>query len=356
MPAALARLNYIFFIPNLTAGSDGDFDKAVDDLVRALETDIPWIREHTRLGALAERWEARKRPSELLLRGAELHAAEAWLTTRPEKAPNPTDAHRALITLSRRAAIRRQRLTLAGSLIAAVVALALAGLAYWQRGVALEQEQVAEKQRQIATTNEREAIRQRDEVLLTQSRYLTDVSKQVTDQEHDPGTGLLLALEALRDEKSDDDSIRTRPYWAPAEVNLGHARRLLREQAVLGHADSVTSVAVTPDGSRIVTGLSGNTAKVWDAKTFALVGDLSLHGYKGFARVTVSPDGSRIVAGTDFGMTQVRDAKTFALLGAFEAGPVKSVAVTPDGSRILPALQTTRCGCGTRKPSSCSAS
>src|SRR5262249_7186778 len=128
-PAALSRLNYIFFIPNPAVRASGDFDEAVNQLVRALETDIPWIREHTRLGALAERWEVRKRPTELLLRGAELNAAETWLTSRPEKAPDPTDAHRALITLSRRAAISRQRLALAGSLVAAVVGLALAGLA-----------------------------------------------------------------------------------------------------------------------------------------------------------------------------------------------------------------------------------
>jgi hypothetical protein len=41
-PAALARLNYIFFIPNPAAGASGDFDEAY--LVRTLEIDIPWIR------------------------------------------------------------------------------------------------------------------------------------------------------------------------------------------------------------------------------------------------------------------------------------------------------------------------
>jgi len=100
-PEALTRLNYIFFIPNAAANASGDFNVAIAELVRALETDIAWIREHTRLGAVAERWEARKRPADLLLRGAELSEAERWLTTRPEKAPNPTDRHHGLITLSR---------------------------------------------------------------------------------------------------------------------------------------------------------------------------------------------------------------------------------------------------------------
>ena len=39
---ALARLNYIFFIPNPTTSATGDFDEAVGDLVRALETNITW--------------------------------------------------------------------------------------------------------------------------------------------------------------------------------------------------------------------------------------------------------------------------------------------------------------------------
>jgi hypothetical protein len=40
-----------FFIPNPAVSAGGDFDAATGDLVRALETDIPWIREHRRLGA-----------------------------------------------------------------------------------------------------------------------------------------------------------------------------------------------------------------------------------------------------------------------------------------------------------------
>jgi tetratricopeptide (TPR) repeat protein len=152
-PPALARLNYIFFIPNATAGASGDFDAALSELVRALETDIPWIREHTRLGVLAERWEARRRPKELLLRGAELIAAETWLTTRPSKAPDPTDLHRALITLSRGAATTRQRLTLVGSLFIAAIGFGLAGLAYWQRGIAQQQSIIAKTEAVRAERN-----------------------------------------------------------------------------------------------------------------------------------------------------------------------------------------------------------
>ena len=41
-----------------------------------------------------------------------------------------------------------------------------------------------------------------------------------------------------------------------------------RELAALkGHTGTVTSVAFSPDGARILTGSLDNTARLWDAKT-----------------------------------------------------------------------------------------
>jgi hypothetical protein len=110
-PGALARLNWIFFIANLAAGASGAFDQATDQLLRALEINIEWIREHTRLGLLARRWDAHGRPHEMELRGEELSRAETWLTARPKNAPDPTDAHRAYLTEGRRTATARQHRT-----------------------------------------------------------------------------------------------------------------------------------------------------------------------------------------------------------------------------------------------------
>ncbi len=51
---------------------------------------------------------------------------------------------------------------------------------------------------------------------------------------------------------------------------------------------------MTPDGARIVTGSADNTARVWDAKTFAELATLEGHT-RGVTSVTVTPDGARIV-------------------------------------------------------------
>jgi len=111
-----------------------------------LQTDIVWLKEHTRIGELARRWDERRRPGGLTLYGQELQGAEQWIASRPRGAPEPTDIHRSFVAESRRAATRRLRLAVAGSLAigwvfffflgGVAVALALATFAFVQRQAA----------------------------------------------------------------------------------------------------------------------------------------------------------------------------------------------------------------------------
>jgi hypothetical protein len=102
------------------------------------------------------------------------------------------------------------------------------------------------------------------------------------------------------------------------------------------------SVAVTPDGARIVTGSTDNTAKVWDATSFAELAVLKGHS-NWVMSVAVTPDGARIVTGSWDNTAKVWDAATFAELAVLKGhtsevtslGTVTSVAVTPDGARIV---------------------
>jgi hypothetical protein len=155
IPEALRRLNFIFF------DDAARFDASADQLAEALQTDIGWVRQHTELGEAARRWSATGRPGGLLLRSPVLEEAERWIASRPRGAPEPTAETQAFVAASRRGTTRRRNI-LTGSLAAGlVVALALAGLAYWQRGVAVEQQRIANEQRQLA-----EQQRQRAEATL----------------------------------------------------------------------------------------------------------------------------------------------------------------------------------------------
>ena len=72
-----------------------DFDR---DLCRNFPAVlIPWVREHTRIGETALRWQERGRADAMLLRGEELAAAKAWLAAKPKYAPDPTLLHHEFI-------------------------------------------------------------------------------------------------------------------------------------------------------------------------------------------------------------------------------------------------------------------
>jgi tetratricopeptide (TPR) repeat protein len=98
----------------------------------------------------------------------------------------------------------------------------------------------------------------------------------------------------------------------------------------------VTSVAVSPDVSRIVKGQNVFSARVWDAKTFAELAVLRGHTNPIWS-VAVSPDGARIVTGSHDTTARVWDAKSFAELAVLRGhtGTVNSVAVSPDEARIV---------------------
>jgi hypothetical protein len=84
IPEKLRRLQFVSF-------DIGAEFSSLSQLAEALRIDLHWIREHTRLGEFATRWDARGRPESLLLRGDDLNAAKAWMAARKEGAPrSPT--------------------------------------------------------------------------------------------------------------------------------------------------------------------------------------------------------------------------------------------------------------------------
>jgi hypothetical protein len=101
IPKRLSRLQFVRF------DTGRGITRPLAELAEALQQDFDWIREHTRLGELAQRWEGRARPESLLLRGDDLDAAKAWMATRKVGAPEITDAQRALISASEDAEEKR---------------------------------------------------------------------------------------------------------------------------------------------------------------------------------------------------------------------------------------------------------
>lgn len=249
IPPLLARLNFIF------ATERDRFQDAVDSLVSALNSDIDWIREHTRLAGLARRWRDNGESARLLLRGQDIADAEQWRDAKPKEAPAVLTLHADFVAASRAAAARRQRLVAVFSLAGLAVALGLAAFALVQREAAIKNELLARQNEQAARESERvaemardQALVQRNQALISQSRMLTRLSVEQLGKER-PLDAMLLALEALPDQASTDSARRDRPLVDDALVALKEASRRVKEIAVLQSGKGVHNLALSPDGS-----------------------------------------------------------------------------------------------------------
>ena len=215
------------------------FQQVVGTLVAAICDDREWVKEHTRLGSLARQW-ARladnhpRRARNVLLRGHALVEAEQWLARRAATAPEATRDQIGFIQESRAAATTGQRWMVAGSLVAALIAFFLAGLAYWQRGAAIENEQaaiaaqqaekqsreLAEQQRQLAETNEKIADEQRQ--LATRRSFEAQLRARAAEARAtlalDAHAALKTITKAARDNLAADGTLLPEVHAAFAET------------------------------------------------------------------------------------------------------------------------------------------
>jgi tetratricopeptide (TPR) repeat protein len=132
IPDQVERLNFEFCVDM------GQFEQNMERLTAALQTDIEWIRKHTEFGTQAHDWVAEGRPRGLLLRSPKLEEAERWSMSRPKTAPMPTTETQAFIAESRRVTAWQRDVVTAVLTAGLLLALGLAGLAYWQRGTAVK--------------------------------------------------------------------------------------------------------------------------------------------------------------------------------------------------------------------------
>jgi WD40 repeat protein len=107
-----------------------------------------------------------------------------------------------------------------------------------------------------------------------------------------------------------------------------------------GHSTPILALAVTPDGTQMNSASSGGTVRRWDLATGWEIGE-PLAGHKGGIRaVAVTPDGEQIIAGYSDGKLIIWDRATGEQVGeplTGHTGAVVAVTVTHDGKRVLSA-------------------
>jgi WD40 repeat protein len=311
VPNALSKLNFIFF------DDPSQFEARADDLAEALVTDLAWIRRHTELGEAALQWSRRNRANGLLLRSPALEEAERWIAARPEDAPAPTADTQDFIRLSRQAATRRRN-TLTASLAAGMLlALGLAGLAYWQRTIAVEQ---------------------RDATLVNRSLLLADAAYRAIS-DGDAATGILLALEGLPDGQEGSG----RPHVRETDNMLLSGLLNLRERAVF---DIWSLAAVSPGGTRVGYATLDDTVEVIDVATKEKVATLRHKDPRSsvltqIRSIAFSSDDARLVTlandpSAPDGLIRIWDlAASRELLRLKSYAGFNDVSLSPDGRKLL---------------------
>jgi WD40 repeat protein len=103
-----------------------------------------------------------------------------------------------------------------------------------------------------------------------------------------------------------------------------------------GHTSGVYSVAFSPDGKKLASGLNDNTVHLWDAETGQAVG-APLKGHpSGVYSVAFSPDGKKLALGLSDNTVRLWDVETGQAVGATLTCThrVHSLAFSPDGNRL----------------------
>ncbi len=158
-------------------------------------------------------------------------------------------------------------------------------------------------------------------------RLSETIARQAIDTiDRDPDHSLLLALAAFEECARTTLALRA----------LTTALVASRVRAVLrGHDDWVFWVAWSPDGRRLATASSDQTARIWDAESGNEIA--VLHGHDDRVQAVVwSPDGRRLATGSDDRTVRIWDADSGRELAAIHGhdNEVWAVAWSADGQRL----------------------
>ncbi|MEM6527588.1 MAG: TIR domain-containing protein, partial [Chloroflexota bacterium] len=383
---SVARHNWISF------AEGEDFEKNLDKLLTAIDTDLEYIKEHTRLLVRAAEWEERGYNDNLLLIGSEISEAEEWLHHSSSKEPPPAQLHGEYIVASRREETVRQRRRLAlvtgGLVVSVLLAVLSAGLAYLAndlRGEALANADRAATNEAVALDNANRAATNEAEARDNADRAATNAAianenaeransllwSSYAEQVLNEGDGALALSLALAAAGIDDPPALSRQTMARVAYAPGPRQRIDTQAgavnsvtfspggqfAILGTAiegvilyafDSgeivttlpepsglVTDVAFTPDESRLVVA-SFNTVYLIDTLTGAVVWTAMHPNNALINTVDVSRDGTMAASGSQGGEVIVWEVATGGSVHVLEghSDAVNSIAFNHDSSLL----------------------
>jgi tRNA A-37 threonylcarbamoyl transferase component Bud32 len=202
--------------------------------------------------------------------------------------------------------------------------VAITGLYYHAVGEAIRAQQAEEQaeqdrddaQQQAGIARRAETRARNAEAKAKRERNQTKAAKEQTEEQWTRAERLLYASQIHAAQREWDAGNVSQAWqhlqscrWDYRNVEHRYLFTLFNHNHanLAGHTLAVSSVAISSDGKRIVSGSQDGTAKVWDAHSGKEL--FSLKGHTGPVRsVAISGDGKRIVSGSQDGTAKVWDA------------------------------------------------
>jgi len=325
-----------------------NFDKAVQDVIKTVETDDEHVRRHTRLLMRAREWEHFARNDSYLLRDLELDAAEAWLAISQGKQPEPTPLHRAYIEASQQyqariialEAERAARLESASrrarrfARLAAAVGVIAASLVIGATLFAANR--ITDAETRVTSANA---------TLSPIPVTLTTVAELVTQGEaRIISLNMASAAETILQVPQDQQPNRTlaamlvirglkRAYTEQADAVLVKIAANAVKKRILNDAINY-SPAFSTDGAYFAIGTFGGVVQVIDARSWDFLGgiDIGTRVYK----TAFSPDNKTILTVSEDNAVRLWNAADGALLRVFQhKRGINGATFSADGRTLL---------------------
>ncbi len=266
LPKDISKTNWVYL------RQEDNFRDTLPKLVEAINTDLNWVQQHTKLLGQATEWAVKNKNSSFLLHGTELQDAEHWQSEASKHANRhvlPVQAE--FISTSRLAADRRQRILLFGVSFALILSIVLSVLAF----VARNEARVAQ---QAAQTNEALALQREQEASIAQAAAEAneELAERQTNIARAQRSAALSQIYQSRPGELDTSTLLALDSWERSPSF--EAENLIRSNVSLfplpvkqmKQDGQIFNIEWSPDGQFFATGNKSDEAQI-DARNLACV-------------------------------------------------------------------------------------